>query len=58
MKVDMSNYIFKAKNKKTGETVDASALDNYFGGHQYGYMVDGKILREEVFETFYEEIKL
>ena len=45
----MSNYIFKAKNIKTGEWVDIEALDDYFGKHQYGYSVGGKIYSESAF---------
>jgi len=33
----MSSYIKELKNPKTGKTVKAFGIDNYFGSHQYGY---------------------
>lgn len=33
----MSNYNFKAKNKKTGEIIEFLAIDNYYGKHRYAY---------------------
>lgn len=54
----MSNYSFKAKNKKTGEIIQVNAYDDYFGLHQYGYGIPtrNEPMREEDFYEFYEEI--
>lgn len=51
----MSNFQFQAKVKTTGEVKDVSALDDYFGRHQYGYSVDGKVLKEDEFCAIFEE---
>ena len=52
----MSNYKTKARNKKTGEVVEVSALDDYFGKHNYGYKVGDRVYDQydfdEVFEIF------
>jgi len=34
----MSNYKCTIKVKKTGEVKEVCAYDNYYGGHQYGYI--------------------
>lgn len=48
----MSSYDFLAKHNKTGREYEGTALDDYFGRHQYGYQVKdyGKTMRKEVFE--------
>lgn len=34
----MSSYYCKIKVIKTGEIIEAMALDDYFGRHEYGYL--------------------
>lgn len=50
----MSSYLCKIKVIATGEIFQASALDDYFGKHQYGYRVDDgrrkKVYRQEEIE--------
>ena len=48
----MSCYYCKIKIKTTGKIFNATALDDYFGSHRYGYKVDGmeKILNENEVE--------
>jgi hypothetical protein len=36
----MSNYSCQIKIKSTGEIHDATALDNFFGKHKYGYKLN------------------
>ncbi len=57
------SYNLKAKNKKTGEILEFSALDNYYGHHKYGYSHQTfhdkgniGILTEDEFNTLYEVI--
>jgi len=45
----MSNFSFKAKNKKTEEQVAVNAFDDYFGKHQYGYRVENI---DRIFDEF------
>jgi len=53
----MSNFSFKAKNKITGERVVVTALDNYFGNREYGYIPsDYKALTEGEFNKIYEKL--
>lgn len=52
----MSNYIFRAKNKTTGERVDVHAMDDFFGKHKYGYRIGNKNLTEEEFYKEYEDM--
>lgn len=51
----MSSYMEKFRNKKTGEIVEVSCLDDYFGKHHYGYVIsDMPALTEEQFHREYE----
>lgn len=52
----MSNYNFKAKNIKTGKIEDFTALDDYFGRHQYGYKDNKGIIYSE--NSFFLEYEL
>lgn len=52
----MSNYIFRARDKKTDAEKTVYAFDDQFGRHRYGYQVDDKMHTEEEFHAAYEEI--
>lgn len=53
----MSDYFFKAKNKKTGEVIQVTAMDNHFGHHRYGYKTGNRILTEEEFWLAYDDVE-
>jgi len=40
----MSNYMFTAKERKTGTEFDALAYDNYFGRRKYGYAIKNYVI--------------
>lgn len=51
----MSDFNFTAKNKKTGEIVEFTAFDDYFGKHKYGYRDNSKddVLNAREFDEMY-----
>lgn len=57
----MSNFFIKVRNKETGEMVEVIALDDYFGGNQYGYIIDGSNMSDaepqDVFFNKYERME-
>lgn len=51
----MSSFAMTVKNRRTGDTETALAVDDYFGKHNYGYMLlSGEVLRESAFNARYE----
>lgn len=50
----MSNYMAKARDRKTGKIVGVACFDDYFGRHVYGYEVDGRVMRAAEFLGEYE----
>ena len=48
----MSNYTKLTQHPRTGETLEASWLDDYFGRHRYGVRFpNGDVFREEEVEA-------
>jgi len=52
----MSSFKINARCKTTDELHEVWCLDDYFGRHQYGYLIGGgdKALREVEFYNQYE----
>lgn len=51
----MSSFKITARYKKTGEVKEVWCLDDYFGRHRYGYVIDKEdVLTEEQFYRLYE----
>ena len=55
----MSSFRIKATNKATGEEVEVWCIDDYFGKHKYGYILNmaqpvGTALTEKEFEELYD----
>lgn len=54
----MSHYIFKARNRQTGEVITVNAIDDYYGKHEYGMEVNGKVYpADDAFEVMFERIE-
>jgi len=55
----MSSFITTAINKKSGEDVQVYCLDDYFGRHRYGYIIDddSNVLTEQEFKKNYEIVR-
>jgi hypothetical protein len=50
----MSSFSAQAEHKGTGEIVDVWCIDDYFGHHNYGYVINqSKALTDEEFEREY-----
>jgi hypothetical protein len=50
----MSSFKAQARHKVTGELVKVWCMDDYFGRHNYGYVVGDKAMNEDEFEKEYE----
>ncbi len=52
----MSNYCIKVRNKETGEVRACACVDDFFGQHNYGYMVENvdKVLTGDEIEKDWE----
>lgn len=44
----------KARNRETGQIVDVSCMDDYFGRRAYGYIVHGEAYRMPEFMGKFE----
>lgn len=51
----MSSFKMQAKHKATGEIHEIWCLDDYFGGHKYGYVPNEKGATALTEEQFYNE---
>lgn len=55
---EMSSFTIQARNKETGDLCEVDCIDDYFGRHQYGYIVNGgRAIQWETFDRMYEEVK-
>lgn len=50
----MSNFMTKARHRRTGEVREILCLDDYFGQHKYGYIWEDKAMTECEFMEEYE----
>lgn len=55
----MSNFFADFRNKHTGEVVSVYCCDDYFGKHEYGFMVQGTnvFLRQDTFDKNFERVE-
>lgn len=51
----MSSYQCFVKIKATGEIKEVTAIDNYWGPHRYGYMLDNEVFLEDEVEIMPEK---
>ena len=51
----MSSFGIRARHKVTGIIRNVGCIDDYFGKHNYGYLIDGCYLTED---QFYEQYSL
>lgn len=51
----MSNFWFTAIPKGGGQNVKGTAMDDYFGRHQYGYQLEGRkeVMTQDEFDERY-----
>ena len=53
----MSSYQLKAKNKLTQKIESFTALDDYFGKHEFGYLSESGSYTEQEFNRLFERVK-
>lgn len=53
----MSNFTDKVIDKVSREIKTCVFVDNYFGRHSYGFVIEGEVLNTDEFEKRYDRVE-